>query len=73
MHDGTRDELVRRRKRDDDRTTETRQAEQARLVEDARHIPGVAEAIEVAQRIDGRVGSVIATLPVVRYASGTNG
>ncbi len=53
--------------------TPSRQAEQARLVQDGRKLAGVAEAIDVYERLHGRVASVGATQPAPRYATGGNG
>jgi hypothetical protein len=50
-----------------------RQAEQARLLELARRQPGVAEAVDVYERIQERSVVVRTTGVVHRFATGGNG
>ncbi len=51
----------------------TRQAEQARLMDDARKLPGVREALDVYERLQGGTARIEVVRDTTRYATGGNG
>lgn len=60
-------------RRDGRATPPTRQSEQARLVEEGRRLTGVADALDVFERAQGRANNVQVTRATPRYATGGNG
>jgi hypothetical protein len=54
-------------------TPSARQAEQARLMADARRSPGVADALRLYERLQAAEPAAVNTQPVRRYATGGNG
>lgn len=51
----------------------SRQAEHARLMEQARRSPGVADALRLYERLQAQEPTAVNTQPVRRYATGGNG
>jgi hypothetical protein len=54
-------------------TTSSRQADQTRLMEEARRSPGVADALRLYERLQAAEPATVNTQPVRRYATGGNG
>ena len=51
----------------------SRQAEHARLMDEARRSPGVADALRLYERLQAHEPAAASTQPVRRYATGGNG